>query len=222
MGFVKITSWYWNIFRIYWPFVWGIHMSQVGSPHKGPVEQMFSLTLSWTSSWTLTPPSSWWFETPWRHSVIGLIWLQVVCPQCGRTFSRMCHLYSHTREVHLQQRHHQCPVCGRQFGRRSNMKAHILGVHKMPYLSDGLQQWNLTDVAPSTGPCLIYDTLTTIRQQMAIITGTVKPVPAKFVNSLVTRLKMYPKNNLSTAQIAYSGGPPKTRQFFRSHPPADS
>ena len=42
-----------NIFRVYWPFVRGIHRSSVNSPHKGQWLRalIFSLIFAWISGW---------------------------------------------------------------------------------------------------------------------------------------------------------------------------
>ena len=56
----------WKYFPCYWPFVRGIHRSQVNSPHKG--QWRGALIFSWSMSiqWW-----GWWFETPsrllWPH-----------------------------------------------------------------------------------------------------------------------------------------------------------
>ena len=43
----------WKHFLHYWPFVWGIHLSPVNSPHKGQWcwTLMFSLICAWRNSW---------------------------------------------------------------------------------------------------------------------------------------------------------------------------
>ena len=43
----------WKYFPRYWPFVWGIHRSQVNSPHKGQCRGawMFSLICTWINDW---------------------------------------------------------------------------------------------------------------------------------------------------------------------------
>ena len=57
----------WKHFPRYWPFVRGIHLSPVNSPHKGQWRYalMFSFICAFNKrlgkhSW------GWWFETPWR------------------------------------------------------------------------------------------------------------------------------------------------------------
>ena len=42
-----------NIFRVTWPFVWGIHRSPVNSPHKGQWRGalIFSLICAWINTW---------------------------------------------------------------------------------------------------------------------------------------------------------------------------
>ena len=44
----------WKYYPRYWPFVRGIHWSQVVSPDKGQWggALIFSLTFAWTNSWT--------------------------------------------------------------------------------------------------------------------------------------------------------------------------
>ena len=49
-------------FPRYWPFVWGIHRSQVNSPHKGQWRGalMFPLICAWTNTWeTMDTPVIW-------------------------------------------------------------------------------------------------------------------------------------------------------------------
>ena len=43
----------WIHFPLYWPFVWGIHLSSVNSPHKAHLREalMFSLICFWTNDW---------------------------------------------------------------------------------------------------------------------------------------------------------------------------
>ena len=43
----------WKLFPRYWPFVWGIHLSPVNSPHKGHWRGalMFSLICVWINGW---------------------------------------------------------------------------------------------------------------------------------------------------------------------------
>ena len=43
----------WKRFPRYWPFVWGIHMSSVNSPHRGQWRGalMFSLLCAWINAW---------------------------------------------------------------------------------------------------------------------------------------------------------------------------
>ena len=48
-----ITSSNGNIFRVYWPFVRGVHRSPVNTPHKGQWRGalMFSLICAWINGW---------------------------------------------------------------------------------------------------------------------------------------------------------------------------
>ena len=50
---VMMTSSYWKHFPRYWPFVPGIHQSQVNAPHKGQWRRalVFSLICAWTNGW---------------------------------------------------------------------------------------------------------------------------------------------------------------------------
>ena len=43
----------WQHFLRYWPFLWGIHLSQVDSPHKGQWRGylMLSVICTWTNGW---------------------------------------------------------------------------------------------------------------------------------------------------------------------------
>ena len=61
----------WNNFPCYWPFVRGIHRTQVNSPHKGQSRgalMFLDLRLNIRLS---KQPWGWWFETSsrliWRH-----------------------------------------------------------------------------------------------------------------------------------------------------------
>ena len=62
----------WKHFPRYWPFVRGIHLSPVNSPHKGQWHGalMFSLICALNKRLS-KQPRGWWFETPsrwlWRH-----------------------------------------------------------------------------------------------------------------------------------------------------------
>ena len=50
----------WKHFPCYWPFVWGIHLSPVNSPHKGQWHGalMFSMICAWTNDWINTMETS--------------------------------------------------------------------------------------------------------------------------------------------------------------------
>ena len=62
----------WKHFPRYWPFVRGIHLSPVNSPHKGQWHGALMLSLICALNKRLNKQSwGWWFETPmrslWRH-----------------------------------------------------------------------------------------------------------------------------------------------------------
>ena len=62
----------WKHFPRYWPFVRGIHRSQVNSPHKGQWRGALMFSLICALNKRLSKQSwGWWFETPscslWRH-----------------------------------------------------------------------------------------------------------------------------------------------------------
>ena len=62
----------WKQFQRYWPFVLGIHRSQMNSPHKAPWRGALMFSLTCALNKRLSKQSQgWWFETPslpsWRH-----------------------------------------------------------------------------------------------------------------------------------------------------------
>ncbi|XP_058798726.1 zinc finger protein 84-like isoform X3 [Phymastichus coffea] len=60
----------------------------------------------------------------------------VICEQCGKTFTRQSRLKIHMR-THLGLRPHTCQICGKSFARRNGLRQHLL-IHtgQRPYVCD--------------------------------------------------------------------------------------
>ena len=83
-----------NTFRVYWPFVRGIHRSSVNSPHKcqwrGAL--IFSLICAWTVKQTIETSVIWdSTRTSWRHCNVRLH-CRAVQQNCkyGKLWSLLC------------------------------------------------------------------------------------------------------------------------------------
>ena len=72
----------WKHFLRYWPFVWGIHLSPVNSPHKGQWHGtlIFSLIWAWINAWVNNHEAG---DLRCRHAhydVIVMVWVHTWCP----------------------------------------------------------------------------------------------------------------------------------------------
>ena len=93
----------WKHFLSYWPFVWGIHRSQVNSPHKGQWHGalMFSLICAWINGWVNNREAGDLRRHGVHYDVIVLDKIQCISFMvCSNCISSLCSLLSAIKKLH--------------------------------------------------------------------------------------------------------------------------
>ena len=95
---LNVNDWQWAIMTWkccphYWPFVRGIHLSEVDCPHKLPV--IFSVLSVWTSCWT----NSWVTDDFRHHDAHGT---SLYCAQACKEDFPVTLTHSFVSDIHME------------------------------------------------------------------------------------------------------------------------